>query len=580
MNEYAIRQYYNLLGHKGYLSRVGVLDCNTKEYKEEYIDGLNDILKYIRPFDGKRNCFISRAPINPDKSFRPASVCTFDLDPIRAAGEASTDEQHESAIQAGRRILQRYPGGVLASSGNGALLIYRFSSPITDIEEYYKKEGIFIEKVLQPLVIEFNVKVDKTNYEKAITKIIGTKSTKGLPEYHRVSRFITYPNGGSNGTSLYDAIRQIPINTIQPSTEKFEGNPVERIREAQESLNKLGKEYYEDYEKWTKVGMALKEFGISGLRLWKDWSKKSEKYKENICEEKWDTFKETPEITLGSLKYWAASNLDKRENSISSSSSDYFKGLFSKDLSDRQVVKTGISILDSVLRALPRGEITTIAARSGFGKSSWACTVAEFNRKQGKRILYFSTEMSVEYIMHKFVSIACNIPTQRLIEKTLTEEECKRIRAYEQELLRSPLTLCDEFSPKIELVKDLVEQHKPDLLIFDHATQSGTHWEYVAQFVRGLKEITAEHNIVTLLAAQLNEPPRGSNGTVGSSVRGDIRGSQEVIFLSGIFMMMNNIHDVKGDVQPVELEIAKNRFGISGIKLEIHVDKRTGLYSD
>jgi KaiC/GvpD/RAD55 family RecA-like ATPase len=580
MNEQSIRKQYALYGHEGFLSRVGALDCKTKDYKEIYLSEIGEILEFCRNSDGKRNLFISRAAINSDKSFRPSWVSTFDLDPIREAGVASTDEQHDSAIQAGYRILQRFPGGSLASSGNGVLLIYRWDNPISDLD-YYKKEGIFIEQVLQPLVNEFNVKVDKTNYEKAITKIIGTISTKGDSKYQRLSRFITYANGGSSGISLYDEIRQIPINSMESSTEKFNGNPVKRLQEAQNCLQKLGKEYYDDYEKWSRVGMSLREFGIAGLSLWRDWSKKGETYKEGECEKKWETLAETPEITLGSLKYWASSSEKPISgSSISLSNGNYFNSLFCEDSEFEKPILTGISGLDTCLRGLPKGEITTIAARSGFGKSSFACTVSENLRAYGKRVLYFSTEMSYEYIMHKLVSITTGISTQVLVSKSLSELERSRIKEYEQELLRKPIIICDEFSPRIELVKDLVNREKPDILVFDHATQSGTHWEYIAQFVRGLKELTAEYGMVTLLASQLNEPPRGSNGVVGTSLRGDIRGSQEIIFLSAIFLMMNNIYEVKGDVQPVELEICKNRYGISGLKVELHVQKSTGKFTD
>lgn len=582
MNVYAITKMYKILGHLGYWSRCGSLDCSSKQYEDVRLFGLNAVIQYARKWDGKRNVFISRNPRNENGSVVSSNCISFDCDPIRPKGDASNEEQHDNALNAGRKILEVYPNGYLCSSGNGCLLLYPSNIERSTLDDYYKQEGVFITKSLQPLMEGLNVKIDPTSYEEAMLKLIGSMSTKGDKAFHRLSRFISFPQPGSV-SSIQKSVEGVIVESIEISNNaRFIGNPVERIREASKSLDRLDISFHSDYDKWVKVGMALKEFGISGLQLWKEWSKKSEKYEEGKCEEKWKTFQESPEITLGSLKYWAKESESNKTILYESTPNQgsYFANLFKKDNNDTGVIKTGISIIDSILGSLPKGEITTIAARSGFGKSSFACTVSEFLRQSNTKVLYFSTEMSSQYILNKFVAIRTGISLKRLMEKNFTEEETRRIREYEQELLLSPIIICDEFSPKIELVKDLVEQHKPDLLVFDHATQSGTHWEYIAQFVRGLKLITSEYGLVTLLASQLNEPPRGSSGVVGTSVRGDIRGSQEVIFLSAIFMMMNNIYEVKTDNQPVELEICKNRYGLSGIKLELHCNKATGKYQD
>lgn len=47
----------------------------------------------------------------------------------------------------------------------------------------------------------------------------------------------------------------------------------------------------DDYDEWTKVGMALKHEG-EPITTWIDWSRTSDKYKEGECEKKWDSFQE------------------------------------------------------------------------------------------------------------------------------------------------------------------------------------------------------------------------------------------------------------------------------------------------
>jgi hypothetical protein len=60
----------------------------------------------------------------------------------------------------------------------------------------------------------------------------------------------------------------------------------------------------DNYQEWIEIGLSLYDLGEDGLKLWIDWSKKSDRYQEGICEEKWDTFK-PDEISLGSLFYYS-----------------------------------------------------------------------------------------------------------------------------------------------------------------------------------------------------------------------------------------------------------------------------------
>ena len=42
----------------------------------------------------------------------------------------------------------------------------------------------------------------------------------------------------------------------------------------------------DDYDTWTKVGMALQHEGFD-VSVWDDWSRGSRKYKGGECEKKW-----------------------------------------------------------------------------------------------------------------------------------------------------------------------------------------------------------------------------------------------------------------------------------------------------
>lgn len=71
-------------------------------------------------------------------------------------------------------------------------------------------------------------------------------------------------------------------------------------------LYRLPSEYYDDYNKWIKIGMIL--FNITDsennyFQLWDEWSKQSSKYNEKDIKTFWDKFKRS-NISLGSLIHW------------------------------------------------------------------------------------------------------------------------------------------------------------------------------------------------------------------------------------------------------------------------------------
>jgi KaiC/GvpD/RAD55 family RecA-like ATPase len=341
-----------------------------------------------------------------------------------------------------------------------------------------------------------------------------------------------------------------------------EGNPIRRLQDAKVLLNKLGAERVDDYESWLKVGMALKEFGIAGLALWKNWSKRSPKYEEGACENKWSGFADTPAVSLGSLAYWV-----KKDKPVS-----YFDGLFLPRGEGTEHMQTGLSSLDVALGELLRGEITTFAARSGFGKTTFSCTFAEHIRKT-KRVLYFSTEMASSTIMAKMVALACNIPLARVIRRDFQPAEKKRIEEYQANFEAHPIIICDDFQPSIQKVRQEIADHHPDIVIFDHVSHISTSWEIVTQYMHELKTLAIEFNTVTLVLAMLGEPPRDKSGTNAQSLRSDVRGTQEIIYLSSIFMYVTNPYEVETDIQPVQIHVAKHRYGISGTVVETKVDK-------
>lgn len=74
--------------------------------------------------------------------------------------------------------------------------------------------------------------------------------------------------------------------------------------DAQKLLARISPKRADDYGDWITVGMALRSLDDEGLRLWDDWSRRSQKHVDGECQRKWGTFGATG-VTLATLGLWA-----------------------------------------------------------------------------------------------------------------------------------------------------------------------------------------------------------------------------------------------------------------------------------
>ena len=102
----------------------------------------------------------------------------------------------------------------------------------------------------------------------------------------------------------------------------------------------------------------------------------------------------------------------------------------STDLLTRTVEKgipTGFSDIDYQLLGLNKGELITIAARSGVGKTTLALNMFTHQVFNGVKAIYFSLEMPKSAVIQKMLSIKGKISTGKMRQRNFTEEEVLRI---------------------------------------------------------------------------------------------------------------------------------------------------------
>lgn len=223
---------------------------------------------------------------------------------------------------------------------------------------------------------------------------------------------------------------------------------------------------------------------------------------------------------------------------------------------------TGYPTLDAATFGIKRGSLFTIGARPGTGKTTLACNIAINLCKSGKRVLYFSTEMSREELLNKFAASEGDIAATRFEDKQFTDGDRAKLVQFVAQFKTYDLSVVRLFKPDQQSVKDAVAQHQPDVVIFDHIQHIETgdnEYAAISKFTKFLKQLAMEANIGVLVASQLHR---------GAAVEGvmpeihHLKGCGTIEEEASVVVLMHD--DQKKDDRPILIRIAKNRHGRTG----------------
>lgn len=253
-------------------------------------------------------------------------------------------------------------------------------------------------------------------------------------------------------------------------------------------------------------------------------------------------------------------------------------------------IPTCLGDLDYITGGLQRGGLYIPAARPGVGKTTLSQNIA-YNtaRYHGKRVAFFSLEMSLDDLTDRFMSLHTNIDSQHLRNGRLTEDQERAIVRAQAELEDVGIYL--QYTPGITLdslkskARWILSRVGIDLIIVDYlqlvtATIDGKRVAVremeVAEVARGLKALAGELNVPVLAPAQINrELERRAavqDKSSGLSYRmpqlSDLRESGEIEQSADVVMFLARSEETK---ERVKLLVAKHRNGPEGdIDMQFH----------
>jgi replicative DNA helicase len=178
-------------------------------------------------------------------------------------------------------------------------------------------------------------------------------------------------------------------------------------------------------------------------------------------------------------------------------------------------IPTGFADLDDLLNGLHPGQMITVAARPGLGKSTLAldfCRHASI--KHALPSVIFSLEMSHTEIATRLLSAEARVPLHHLRSGRMGHDDWERLASTMPQVSEAPLYIDD--SPNLSMTeirakaRRLKQRHRLRLVVIDYLQlmSSGRRVESrqleVSEFSRQLKLLAKELEVPVVAVSQLN----------------------------------------------------------------------------
>jgi len=238
--------------------------------------------------------------------------------------------------------------------------------------------------------------------------------------------------------------------------------------------------------------------------------------------------------------------------------------------------------LAEVMPSLTPGELTTIAGRTGVGKSVCATDFARHAAiVQGHTVLYVSLEMDRMMMLNRIYAAEGRVPYSAFKRKSFTERQWEELTKARERVVAAPLHISTPSACTVGKVRARIRSLErkgtpPKLVIVDHIGRMAStqrvenRAQEVSKFVWGLKEIARDHDIAVMPVCQINRGPENRTDPVPTS--SDLKDSGSIEEDSGGVLIVHRPdrgepeHERAGEV---DLVVSKNREGPAGGIVEL-----------
>lgn len=242
--------------------------------------------------------------------------------------------------------------------------------------------------------------------------------------------------------------------------------------------------------------------------------------------------------------------------------------------------------LNNKLRGLRQGEIVTITAGTGIGKSQFCREIAHHIIRRGENVGYIALEESVQRSMRGILSISLNKPIH--LQEVRDEIPLKEIRtAYET--LHKNIFFYDHWGSSdsqnlISKIKYLVRSCNCKWIVLDHISivvsgiQDGDERRLIDNTMTQLRNIVEELKFGLIIVSHLKRPVnvnRGHEEGLTTSMS-QLRGSAAIGQLSDIVIGCERNQQSEDHPNLMTVRVLKNRFtGEVGVATHLQYNSET-----
>ena len=241
-------------------------------------------------------------------------------------------------------------------------------------------------------------------------------------------------------------------------------------------------------------------------------------------------------------------------------------------------MSTGLRDLDRAISGLNNSDLILLAARPGMGKTSMALNVLlDAGKKSGKKVAFFSLEMSREQLALRLISSECFVDNKKLVTGKLSDQDWESVAAAADSLNRSTIYIDDDSSvtvadinAKCRRVEDL------GLIVIDYLqlmqsaggksnNRGENRQQVVSDISRSLKIMAKELNVPVLCLSQLSRANESRQDK--RPMLSDLRESGAIEQDADIVLFLYREGYYNKDAENPNLAeciIAKNRHGETG----------------
>lgn len=267
---------------------------------------------------------------------------------------------------------------------------------------------------------------------------------------------------------------------------------------------------------------------------------------------------------------------------ISSDNSEEFKG-----------IPTGFSKLDEITSGLNRSDLVLIGARPAMGKTSFALNIARNVGMTGKKVIFFSLEMSNEQLAARVLSTEARVESNKLRSGNISNDEWMRLAEATDRLTKCNLYFDDTSTITVPDIKSKIKRTKDvDCIVIDYlglmqsATKKENRVQEITEITRGLKMLAKDLKIPVVCCAQLSRGPEKNGKSSNRPMLSDLRDSGSIEQDADIVMMLyregyyknssQNADEI--DMTQADVDVAKNRHGPTD-RIKLHWDGQFTLFS-